>query len=79
MVDCYADLDFVGLWGHENSQDPICARSRTGFVATFANFTILWVSKLQKYIAISTLHSEYVTSGPVASNHGNLQKHCYLT
>ena len=27
-VDCYADADFVGLWGHENPQDPICARSR---------------------------------------------------
>ena len=60
MVDCYADADFAGLWGHEDPQDPICARSRTGFVVTFANCTLLWVSKLQTYIALSTLHSEYV-------------------
>ena len=60
VVDCYADEDFAGLWGHENSQDPICARSRTGFVATFANFPLLWVSKLQTDIALSKLHSEYV-------------------
>ena len=60
VVDCYADADFVGLWGHEDPQDPICARNRTGFVVTFANFPLLWISKLQTEIAISTLHSEYV-------------------
>ena len=60
VVDCYADADFAGLWGHENPQEPICARSRTGFVVTFANFTLLWVSKLQTEISVSTLHSEYV-------------------
>ena len=37
VVDCYDDADFAGLWGHEDPQDPICARSRTGFVVTFAN------------------------------------------
>ena len=33
-MDFYADADFAGLWGHEDPQDPICARSRTGFVVT---------------------------------------------
>ena len=37
VVDFYADVDFVGLWGHENCQDPICDRSRTGFVVKFSN------------------------------------------
>ena len=37
-VDYYADAEFVGLWGHENPQDPIFASSRTGFVVTFENF-----------------------------------------
>ena len=60
MVDCYADADFAGLWGHEDPQDPICARSRTGFVVTFANCPLLWVSKIQIEIALSTLYSEYV-------------------
>ena len=35
VVDCYADAYFVGLWEHENPQDHIFARSRTGFVVTF--------------------------------------------
>ena len=48
VVGFYADADFAGLWGHENPQDPIYARRRTGFVVTFANFPLLWISKLQK-------------------------------
>ena len=60
VVDCYDDADFAGLWGHENPQAPICGRSRTGFVVTFANCPLLWVSKLQTEIAISTINSEYV-------------------
>ena len=59
-MDRYADEYFAGLWGHENPQDPICARSKTGFVVTIVNFPLLWVSKLQTYIALSTLHSEYL-------------------
>ena len=60
VVDCYADADFAGLWGHENTQDPICSRSITGSVVTFSNCPLLWVSKLHTYIALSTLNSEYV-------------------
>ena len=60
VVGCYADADFVGLWGHENPQDAIFAGSRTGFVVTFVNFPLLWVSKIQTDISLSTLLSEYV-------------------
>ena len=60
VVDCYADADFAGLWGHEDTQDPICARGRTVFVVNFSNCPLLWVSKLQIEIALSTLHSEYM-------------------
>ena len=60
VVDCYADADFAGLWGHENPQDPICNKMRTGCVVTFANFHLLWVSKLYTDFAISNLHYDYV-------------------
>ena len=60
VADCYADADFAGLWGNENPQDSICARSRTVFVVTFANCLLLQVSKIQTDIYLSTLHSEYV-------------------
>ena len=60
VVNCCADAYLVGLWGHETPQDPICARSRTGFVVTFSNCPMFWVSKLQIDISLSTLHTEYV-------------------
>ena len=59
-LDCYPDADFAGLWGHEHPQDPHCARSRTGFVITLAGCPVVWSSKLQTEIALSTMESEYV-------------------
>ena len=59
-MDCFVDADLPGLWSAENSHDPICAKSCTGFVITLANCPLQWVSKLQSEIALSTLHAEYV-------------------
>ena len=60
VVDFYADADFATIWGHENPQDSICGRSKTGFVGNFSNCPLLWVSKIQTEISLSTLNSEYV-------------------
>ena len=60
VVDFYTDAYFTGLRGHENNQDPVFSRSRTGFVVNFPNFPLLWVSQLQIYIDLSTLYYEYV-------------------
>ena len=60
VVDCCYDAYFTGLWVHEYPQDPIFARIITGFVVTFSNCPLLWVSKLHTEIDIYTLHSEYV-------------------
>ena len=59
-IDCYPDADFAGLWGHAHPQDPHCVRSRTGYVITLAGCPVLWSSKLQTEIALSTMESEYV-------------------
>ena len=59
-VHCYVDADFGGLWGSEDEQDPICVNSRTGFVLLFMGCPLLWVSKLQTQIALSTMESEYI-------------------
>ena len=59
-LDCYVDADFAGLWGYEDDQDPVCVKSRTGYVLTLGNCPILWVSRLQSEIALSTLEAEYV-------------------
>lgn len=59
-LNCYPDADFAGLWNHENSDDPHCVRSRTGFVITLANCPVLWASKMQTEIALSTMEAEYI-------------------
>ncbi len=59
-LDCYVDADFAGLWKHEDDQDPVCVKSRTGYVFTLAGCPVSWSSKLQTEIALSTLEAEYI-------------------
>ena len=60
QVDCYVDADFAGLWSIEDEQDPVSVKSRTGFLLMFMNCPLLWVSKLQTQIALSTMEAEYI-------------------
>jgi hypothetical protein len=58
-IDCYVDSDFMGLWKSEKPTDPMCVRSRTGYVITLAGCPLTWTSKLQGDTATSTMHAEY--------------------
>jgi hypothetical protein len=59
-IDCYVDAEFARLWGYEGKQDPLCVKSRTGFVIFIANCpAVVWSSKLQPDIATSTMEAEY--------------------
>ena len=59
-IDCYPDADFAGLWNRDEIQDPHCVRSRTGYVINLADCPVLWKSRLQTEIALSTMEAEYV-------------------
>ena len=59
-LDFYVDTDFAGLWNHEDDQDPVCVKSRTGYCMMFCGSPVHWVSKLQPCIALSTVESEYI-------------------
>jgi hypothetical protein len=59
-VDCYVDADFAGLYGTEDPMDPTCVKSRTGYIILLADGPLMWVSRLQTTIALSTQHREYV-------------------
>ena len=54
-VDCYVDADFAGLFAVENNQDPISVKSCTQYVILYKGSPLLWVSKLQTQIALSTM------------------------
>jgi Reverse transcriptase (RNA-dependent DNA polymerase) len=58
--DCWVDADFVGNWERVNADvDPATAKSRTGFVVTYAGCPLVWASKLQGEVALSTTEAEY--------------------
>ena len=48
------------MYGHEDSSDPFCVKSRTGFVMTVANCPVLWQSKLQTETALSTMEAKVI-------------------
>eukprot|EP00957_Ditylum_brightwellii_P150270 11443855-Ditylum_brightwellii.AAC.1 len=57
QVNYFADADFAGLFSVEDPQYVTSVRSRTGYALTFAGCPILWISKLQTKVALSTLHA----------------------
>lgn len=60
-IDCYVDADFAGTWTPDTSTHPTSVRSCTGYVITFANYPILWSSKLQSEVTLSTTEVEYIS------------------
>jgi hypothetical protein len=59
-IDAYPDADFAGMYGHEEYTDPACAKSRTGFIITFADCPVFWQSKLQTEMALSTMEAKII-------------------
>jgi len=58
--DCWVDSDFAGNWAREC--DPIDVdnvRSRSGYIIDYAGVPIVWHSKLQGEIALSTTEAEF--------------------
>ena len=58
---CYCDADFTGNWNREfASNDPSTAKSRSGWIIFYAACPIIWASKLQTQVALSTTEAEYI-------------------
>ena len=55
FMDCHGDIDFLSLHGKEPRNDPVSVKSRTGFIISINNCPIVWSSKLQDSIALSTM------------------------
>ena len=58
-MDVFVDADFMGLYGKEKRSDPDNVKSRTGFVVCLNGCPIVWASKLQNSISLSTMMAEY--------------------
>ena len=59
FMDCFVDSDFMGLHGKELSSDPVSVKSRAGYLISLNNCPLVWSSKLQDSIALSTMMAEY--------------------
>ena len=58
-IEIYVDADFAGNWDQKETQDRDTARSRHGYITSYAGCPITWKSQLQTEIALSFTDSEY--------------------
>lgn len=59
-LECFVDADFAGGWNQADAQNAESVMSRTGYVIMLCGCPLLWCSKLQTEIALSTTESEYI-------------------
>ena len=59
--ECWVDADFSGNWRPQDAyNDPMTAKSRSGWMVHFAGTPITWASKMQTITALSTTEREYI-------------------
>jgi hypothetical protein len=61
--ECWVDADFLGQYikgAKDMALDAMTAKSRTGFIITYAGCPIMWSSKVQRDAALSSTESEYI-------------------
>jgi hypothetical protein len=59
-MEMFADADFDGLWGAEKPPDPTSAKSGSGYIIMIEGTPVIWSSKMQTEIALSTCEAEYI-------------------
>jgi hypothetical protein len=59
-IQCFVDADLANGWSSEDCDEPLSIYSRTGFVIMYACCPLVWVSKLQAEVALSTTEKEYI-------------------
>jgi hypothetical protein len=59
--DCWVDASHAAEWNRSTAvDDAATAKSRMGYVVLYANCPLLWSSKLQTEIALSSTEAEYI-------------------
>ena len=59
-LECHGNVDWAVSWQDRSSHDPLSAHSRTGYVITYAGCPIIWSSKMQYLISLSTTEVDYI-------------------
>ncbi len=59
--ECYCEVDFSGNWNkHLAPYDPNTAKSRSDLIVFYAGRPVIWASKLQTQVGLSTTKAEYI-------------------
>ena len=61
-IECFVDADFAGSWDKADAGNPENVLSRTGYIIFIHGCPVVWSSKLQTEIALSTAEAEYIAS-----------------
>ena len=60
-LECFVDAYFAGGWSTNESDDTASVYSRTIYIIKYKNCPIIWASKLQSKISLSTTEAEYIS------------------
>jgi hypothetical protein len=59
--DCWVDASHASEWSSSSAiNDPNTARSRMGYMFCYAGCPMIWASKMQTEIALSSTEDEYI-------------------
>ena len=59
--ECYCDTDFSCNWNKDvAAHDPSTAKLQSGWIIFYTGSPIIWASKIQSQIALSTTEAEYI-------------------
>ena len=59
-LECFVDADFAGGYTKETADDPVSVFRRTGYYIIYFGCPVIWISKLQSEICLSTVEAEYI-------------------
>ena len=59
-LNAYCDSDFAGMWHKNNTHLRESVLSRTGYIVQYCGCPIVWASKLQTEIALSSTEAEFM-------------------
>ena len=59
-LKCYVDADFAGGWAKANADNLDNVLSQTGYIIMYAGCPLIWASRMQTEISLSTAESEYI-------------------
>ena len=68
IFECYVDYNFAGAWYQADADNAENFMSRLGYVIRYTKCPVLWFSKLQTEIYLSTTELEYIALTQSISN-----------